>query len=219
MIPNWLKTYLNEDDISQIEKAVAQAELKTNGEIVPVIVRQSAATRSLFGFLFALLFLSFFSVSDLLLKEMLDLSTYPAAAISILIYLSLVPISARLSQSEFIIRRFIHPLDLDQQAYQRAILEFYSLDLNKTDGSTGVLIFISMVDHEVVILGDKAINDKIKENEWEKIKDQMLVDLKQKEVASAFIKAINSAGLILEKHFPKGLSNPNELKNKLIIRD
>lgn len=39
--PSWIKDYLSAAEIERIEKLVAEIELKTEGEIVPILVQQS----------------------------------------------------------------------------------------------------------------------------------------------------------------------------------
>ena len=61
-IEKWLKSYLKKEDLSSLEKAVAQAESQTSGEIVPMVVRHSSTLGhvplTLFLFGITLLFLT-----------------------------------------------------------------------------------------------------------------------------------------------------------------
>ena len=51
--------------------------------------------------------------------------------------------------------------------------EFARLGIGKTRDKTGVLIYILLEERQFYILADSAINNKVKENTWHKIKDGM----------------------------------------------
>lgn len=219
MVPIWLKNYLRNEDLLLIEKAIAEAESKTTGEIVPMIVHRSSAIKSLPVYLFIFLFMAYNLFIDLIYQNNVFSSIVLMISVYIIGVILLVPISYYLSFLHRIQRLLIHPLDRDQQSYQRAKNEFYNLNLNKTDGSTGILIFVSIMDREVVILADRAINDKINSQFWDEIKNQMIHQLRNKNMCQGFLDAIKSCEDILKIYFPIILNDKNELPNKIIIKE
>ncbi len=219
MIPTWLKSYLKDKDLIEIEKAVAEAEATTTGEIVPMIVCRSSAIRSVPSYIFIFLFMLFNILMDVIYQNQILGSLNLIIWLYVLGVFSIVPISYVLGRWGVLQRVLIHPLDRDQQSLLRAKNEFYELGLNKTDGSTAILLFVSVIDHEVIILSDKGINDKINPESWEQIKDQMISDLKNKNMGQGFIKAVQTCGEILKPHFPVLVSDNNELPNRLIIKE
>lgn len=218
-IPKWLKSYLSEQDLINIEKAVAEVEQYTTGEIAPMIVYRSANAGWIPSFVFVLLLL----ILNLIADSFLHFRHLEFSYLNVLIYgvcfLLLIPLSRVLAKCVRIQQMLLHPLDRDQSSYQRAITEFYTQGLNKTDGSTGILLFVSLVDREVIILGDQGINSKITPETWNTIKDHMVAHLKSKHMGQGFIDAIHECGDILKLHFPAKPDSKNELCNKLIIKE
>ncbi len=220
MIPKWLEHFLLESDLKIIEDAVFQSELQTSGEIVPMIVRRSSSVRHLptliylFGFC---IWLSLFEFFGHYLK-LFDLN-FIEIIVFVFGMILLIPISYILSLNSYLQRRLVHPIDHANQSYDRALIEFYNAGLNKTDGSTGILLFISLTDHQVVVLADKSINDKINPEIWSEVRDLMVLGLKNKNMAEGLTLAIKKCGEILSVHFPIKAKDVNELSNKLIIKD
>ena len=106
-----------------------------------------------------------------------------------------------------------------RQVYLRAQTEFYEAKLHKTQGSTGILIFISLMEHGAVILADEAIAQKLPKDTWQHIIDEMISEVKKQNLATALKTAIQKCGDILSRHFPIKKGDVNELSNRLIVRE
>lgn len=219
-IPKWLNPHLAQEDLKTIEDTIAQAELHTSGEIVPMIVLRSSAIRHVPILIFILLFCIWISLFEFFGHHLLqyNLNFLELITFAVGTFL-LIPLSYILSSCSWTQRHFIHPLDRQNQSYQRALVEFYSAGLNKTNGSTGILLFISLTDHQVVVLADQGINNKMNDDTWTEVRDLMLSGLKTKNMTQGLAAAITKCGEILSVHFPAQSHNPNELHNKLIIKD
>lgn len=219
MIPKWLRKYLNESDLVNIESAISNIEKHTSGEVVPMIVHRSSVIRMTPVIVFVLLF----TMMNIFFEFIYQTTFFVSLNQSIIFYIFGIVLciifSYLLASFNFVQRLFVHPLDRDYQSNQRALFEFYNLGLNKTDGSTGILLFVSIMDREVVILADKGINEKIKPESWIELKNQMILNLKNKKMGLGFTQAIEACGEILKVHFPVSAENKNELMNKLIIKD
>jgi putative membrane protein len=118
------------------------------------------------------------------------------------------------------VQRFLTlPEDLHQQVEERAVLEFFRNDLSQTHDSTGVLIYLSMMERRAVVLGDRGIAAQLKPEVWNSIIDRLVHHMGRKELAEAMCQAIQQVGDVLATHFPAQGSPRNELKNQLLIRD
>lgn len=83
----------------------------------------------------------------------------------------------------------------------RAAEVFDMLHMGNTKRSNGVLIYVAVEDRELVILGDKGINDLVPHNFWESTKDAIISKFKSGEMASGLVDGILKAGQQLKKHF------------------
>jgi uncharacterized membrane protein len=98
---------------------------------------------------------------------------------------------------------------------EMALEVFQDLNIRKNEVSTGVLIYISVKDHQLVVLGDKGINDVVPKGFWESIRDEILSEFKQNEYKTGLIKGIHKAVEQLKQHFPCECDDVNELDNDI----
>jgi uncharacterized membrane protein len=102
-------------------------------------------------------------------------------------------------------------------AFARATQVFDILKMNNTKQSNGVLIYVAVTDKTLVILGDTGINDVVPKDFWERTKDAILSQFKNKQVAQGLVDGILSAGKQLEKHFPREPGDMNELGDSISV--
>jgi putative membrane protein len=213
---NWIQKYLDPEDLEEINKAVAKAESRTTGEIVPMIVRKSTNTGHI-AFILGLMFIIFLLACDFIVYlEKIDSRLYYILPVVMILgfYLAL-PISKLVW-----VQRLMTPkIDQILDVHQRAELEFYRGRFNETAKNTGVLIFLSMMEKRAVVLGDKSIAAKLGDADWQAVIDALLAKIKTGDLAGGMVAAIEKAGGLLAQHFPAEGHNLNEISNDLIIKD
>lgn len=216
-IPKWLKVSMSADELAKIEAAVQTAEAKTSGEVVPMIVHRSTTNGHVSIVLF-LIFCALFFAYDLY-KMQLDFFHWP---LWILLFFNLAIawlLSRLIAKIPFVERNLTSKNDQIHQVQQRAINEFYNHRVNHTENSTGILVFISLVEHRAVVLGDVPIASKIPQEKWQEVVDILILGIKRKSIGDGFVSAVEKAGEILSLHFPEPKHNHDELPNKLIIKE
>lgn len=97
----------------------------------------------------------------------------------------------------------------------RAATIFEKLAMHKTKLRNGVLFFLAIEDHQFAILGDAGINQKVPENFWEEIKDEMAVQFKEGKFTDGLSEGILEAGKQLKTHFPYQKDDVNELSDEI----
>jgi uncharacterized membrane protein len=102
-------------------------------------------------------------------------------------------------------------------AFDRAAQVFDMLHMNNTKYSNGVLIYVAVEDRELVIMGDKGINDLVAPNFWESTKDAIITQFKNGDTAQGLVDGILQAGKQLKKHFPKKPGDVNELGDTISL--
>lgn len=211
--PSWLKKYLSDQEATDVSKIVRTMEEKTSGEIVPVVVRRS----STIGHVPLILFPFTFLVGMFALEEM-QLGLQPIFILLVNLAFSFA-LTRLLSPQDFV-ERFLTPkADQEYQVQLRAESEFYESSIQKTRDKTGILIFVSLMERQVVVLGDKSISDKLSADTWQKVVDEILVGIRTKNLASGLDSGIRHCGEILATHFPIQKNDTNELPNHLIIKE
>ena len=99
----------------------------------------------------------------------------------------------------------------------RAFRYFTESGVYDTAEHSGILIFVSFMEHQVRILADSGIAKRISQDLWNLIADELAEDIKNGKTAQAFLNAISKCGDLLAEQFPAKEENPNELSDGLVI--
>lgn len=105
----------------------------------------------------------------------------------------------------------------DEQTHERALEVFSLLKVWDTEDNNGVLIYLLLADHKVEITADRNINKVAGDKEWQRICSIMEEHFRAGHFGEGVVKGIEEVGSLLEKHFPIGKADKNELSNKPVI--
>ena len=208
---------INQSDILDIEKEIASIERVISGEIVPAIVSRSSGYRTaeivaavIFSYVFVFLAYEvnryfFWRTSFSLLHFILLNFT------GILLALLLFNIDA-------VKRLVISKKVMHQKVHDGAFATFYQQGVYKTKHKTGILIYISLFEREVVVLGDEGINAKVKEFAWNDVVAAIIKGIKEEHLKKGIIDGVESCRGLLHTHFPVQAGDVNELSDRVVIK-
>lgn len=91
---------------------------------------------------------------------------------------------------------------------------FRKLGMHKTDDRNGVLICVSLRDRKFAIIGDKGIHERVGNNFWDDVRNEMQQHFQQGDIPLAVVSGIIRAGEKLKEHFPFRDGDKNELNDK-----
>ena len=94
---------------------------------------------------------------------------------------------------------------------------FERLGMTKTELRNGVLLFIASEEQRFVILGDRAIHDKVPAGFWDDIAAKLTIRFKSGEFTDGIVEAITTAGMQLKTYFPRASDDVDELPNTIDI--
>lgn len=97
----------------------------------------------------------------------------------------------------------------------RALQAFYEKGLHRTRDENGILIFISLLEHKVWILGDRGINAVIPPERWVSLTTALSSGIRQGQLTEALVGVIAEIGDVLRQHFPSRHDDVNELPDLL----
>jgi putative membrane protein len=207
---------LTESEILKIQEAVTQAEKHTSGEIVPLIVKKSSFTGHVFFITSLLWLLLLITLNECFKLYIFDLGlesyTWLVALLGLIAFYYF-------RHSSFLLRLVTKDEELLAQVLTRAELELSRVHLTETKARTGILIFISLLEHKCVVLADKGISDKLPPETWQKVVNAVVTGIKKGRMGEGLIDGIRLCGEILAKHLPPEPNNPNEICNRPIIKD
>jgi len=200
---------ISEHDQDRIAKAIHEAEKATAGEIVVVVARQASAYRAipaLLGLFVALLVpwpLIWFTAlgpSRIFLIQLLTACVLNAVFAWPRVHLALIPGAIKRAR-----------------AHEAALREFASRGLSRTQGRTGVLIYVAAAEHFAEIVADIGIADRAGPAVWQEIIADLIEAIRQDRPGDGLVQAVRRAGAILAEHAPPGTQDTNELPNKVVL--
>lgn len=114
-------------------------------------------------------------------------------------------------------KRFLQNGKAKKAVLKKARTAFDSMEMHKTEARTGVLIFLSLNERQVVVVGDEGISKHCTPEIWKEMRDMIVKGMKEGKEVSGICRAIRMAGDILSNHFPNVGPNLNELSDKVVI--
>ena len=103
-------------------------------------------------------------------------------------------------------------------AEEQAFQEFYANGLHKTEAATGVLLFVSVLEHRVIIMADEGIDSKVGAEFWANTDDAILDGIRHGSLRDGLVSGIERAGERLAEFFPWREGDRNEIPDRVIVR-
>lgn len=211
------RQFLSPAEQDRISALVRQMEQQTSGEIVPMVVSASSAYPSAVIYGAALLALPCALLLMPVLGGLLWLGSHNVWVFLPLFLLFYGLFHVLIQRFAGLKRLFLSPAQIEEEVREAAITSFFTEKLYKTKEANGILIFISLLERKVWVLGDSGINARIDPRQWEAIVTLITDGIKENRQCEAICAAIAETGKILTTHFPIGEQDVNELHD-LIIR-
>jgi uncharacterized membrane protein len=96
----------------------------------------------------------------------------------------------------------------------RAAQTFSDLHVWNTELRNGVLIYVLVADRDVEILADRGAAAVIPPADWEAVCRRMEDHFRAGRFAAGATAGVEAVGGLLERHFPRGSADRNELPNQ-----
>lgn len=202
--------FFSADEKRRIEAAVAEAEQRTSGEIVPMVVEAAydyPRAEIIGGGFFALAFASLFS------WWWWHASLWAFLPAFLLLYL---PCKWLIRFTPALKRRLIAEAEIDAEVEEKALVSFVEQGLHHTRDNTGILILICLFEHRVEVLADRGINALVPKETWQEIVAIITDGLRRGQACEALCRAVDRCGEILAGHFPMREDDSDELPNLII---
>jgi putative membrane protein len=206
-------------ELAEIERAVKAAERHTSGEIVPYVVARSddypqaawkgACAGALLVALAAAAVRAWGGFWGPASAWWLALPPLAGAALGLLAVALVPPLR----------RALVAGADLEEAVERRAGLAFLEQEVFKTAERTGILIFLSLFERRVVVLGDAGINRAVARQDWEGIVAGIVAGIRAGTPGTALARAIGQCGELLERHrVERRAGDRDELADHLRIK-
>jgi putative membrane protein len=204
------QSFFSDEDKARIKEAVRSVETGTSGEIATMVVDHSD------GYLEAEV------LGGILVAGLVALII--AITVQHVTIWTFVPIVCALYfPARFLFKRFprlkvpfVNKKRMMHAVQERAIRVFYEKGLYRTRDENGILIFISILERKVWILGDRGVNVKIPDETWQAHANEISQGIREGRPCDALCAVIENCGRVLVEHFPRKEDDTNELPDELI---
>lgn len=209
---------LTADERERIRLAVHAAEQHTNAEIVPMIVSRSGLYRDAqyrAGIILALVTLTILLTTEIL---WLPWGWHTSnAAWLVLATILAYGAGAWLGSLVPIIRLFTSTDRMHQKVRLRAERAFAQHAVSQTRERTGVLIMVSLLEHQVYVLPDQPLFQRVPMERWSSVVEAAVDRLKAGDIVGGLCQSIQTCGVLLAEVCPgRPGDNPDELSNELV---
>ena len=214
-----LNSRFSNEDLARIKAAVFDAESKISGEIVPVFVESSgrytianyrggliAAISAFLTIIFLDRYAPAYAVYDPLIILVIFLFAGVGGAF---VCHYLLPLK----------RLLVNQQHLDSSTRVRAERAFLEQEVFATRERTGILIFVSFFEREVIVMADKGISRVVDQKEWDSLVRLIIDGIRRNKIVDGLEAAIKRSGeILLEKGFLRAEDDINELGDDLRVQ-
>ena len=99
----------------------------------------------------------------------------------------------------------------------RAAAVFEHLGMHRTAARNGVLIYVSVEDHKLAVLGDQGIHARVGQVYWQRLVDAVLAHFREARPRDGLLHAVAEVGAVLARLFPRRPGDVNELSDQVSI--
>jgi putative membrane protein len=190
-----------------VEQAVQEAERSTSGEIVPMVVARSDDYPGVRAVAAAILA---FAAGVVVLASPLDLLLW-LPSVEIVTF----AVGYWLAGRPVFLRSLIPESVRAERVDRAAKLAFLEEGLVETRDRTGILLYVSLLEHRVEVLADRGINERVEEGTWDGVVRLILDGIRERRAEEGLVNAVGLCGQILASQFPPRPDDSDELANRL----
>ena len=99
----------------------------------------------------------------------------------------------------------------------RAIAVFERLGMHRTAARHGVLIYVSIEDRKLAVLGDRGIHERVGQAYWDGLVEVVLGHFRGARFREGLVHAVGEVGAVLRRHFPRRPDDVNELPDRVSV--
>jgi putative membrane protein len=218
---------LSEADHARVSAAIAEAEAKSDGEIIAIAADTSDAYHDVglhYAVLVLFLVLAFFAAwptqLELWWTRLMGWTAEPTQRelLTLLLGFALLKFLVVLFLMKWMpLRLALTPGSTKtRRVRRRAVMLFKTGGERRTVGRTGILIYLSMGEHRAEIVADEAITSVTTPETWGEAMAALITEVKAGQPGDGIVAAVGMIGEVLAQHFPKSSEDTNEIPDKLI---
>ena len=206
------------EDRERIRTAVHEAEKTTSGEIVPYIVAESDPYPEAIWRGGALLSAAVLGVTALLHDTFVVLPFVTVTQTVLAGFVGFALGSLLVRWVPALRRLLANEETMERRVAERAAVAFVDEEVFSTRDRSGIMIFVSLLEHKVLVMGDAGINARVEHSSWTDIVGMIVGGIRSGTLADGLVRAIQACGALLTR---SGLTvrpdDTDELPNSLRV--
>lgn len=211
-LPSRADQFFTKDERERLKATIHEAESRTIGEIVAMVVDHSDhyMEAEVFG---GILLGSLLSLALTLLFFHSSLWSYIPLS-----FMFFLPCRWLFMRVKVLKKLFIGVRRKEEAVRLKAERTFFEKGLYRTKQHTGVLFFLSLFERKVWVLADKGIYEKMDQETLNRFAREVSIGIKEGRTCEVLSKSIQEIGLLLSRHFPITPDDTDELSDDVITK-
>jgi putative membrane protein len=218
----------SEADHALVTEAVAEAERSSDGEIVTIVAPRSDAYHDV-GLHYAVLAMLLVpTIAALIPQSWIDWLlglvfgwnaslSFRLLMLVLVVAQAIVFLAVRFAFAWMPLRMALTPASTKTRRVRRRAVELFRAGTEKrTKGRTGILLYLSLLEHRAEIVADEAIHGQVEPDVWGEAMAALVDGVKAGRPGEGMALAVAKIGDVLARCLPPTLDNPNELPDRLI---
>jgi len=207
-----MSAILSKAEKDRLAQQIADAERRTAGEIVAVVLHKSAS--------YGVYRVAFAAMLALVLASAAHLLWPVVSAMELLGGQGLLAIALYWIFGYSPLLRCITPGVVQRHAVSDRVKQlFIERGVTETRDRSGVLILLSALERRVEILGDRGIHEHVGTEAWQAMVSELAQAIRGGAAADGLAKIIERLGRELSSRFPARPDDTNELPNQVLTDD
>ena len=219
--------FFTKDQAVRIEAAVADAESKTSAEIVPAVATASGRydrPEDIVGLwagaaAAAIAWSVFRALPEPESGWGFQWGSLELPAILTALLLGFILGAVAGSRAGWLRRLFTPRTQMCEEVAARAREVFFDKRVHRTQGGTGLLVYVSLFERMAAVLGDESVLAKLGQESLDALCSQLTNGFREGEPCEAFCGVIRAAGERLGEVLPRAQDDVDELANTLVTLD
>jgi putative membrane protein len=218
----------SEADHKLVTDAVAKAERSSDGEIVTIVAARSDPYHDV-GLHYAVLAMLLVpTIGAVLPQSWIDWAvalvfgwnaslSFRLLMLLLVVKMAVVFLIVRFALAYMPLRMALTPASTKTRRVRRRAVELFRAGTEKrTKGRTGILVYLSLLEHRAEIVADEAIHSQVDPEVWGEAMAALVQGVKAGRTGEGMALAVGRIGEVLAQCLPPTLDNPNELPDRLI---
>lgn len=219
---------MTEADHVRVTEAVAAAERASDGEVVTIVAPRSDSYHDVALHYAVLAMLLVPAAAAVVPQSSIDWGlalvlgwnaslSFRLLMLLILVKMAVVFLIVRFALSWMRLRMALTPAATKTRRVRRRAVELFRAGTeNRTKGRTGILLYLSLLEHRAEIVADEAIHSRVEPEVWGEAMAVLVDEVKAGRTGEGMARAVEKIGEVLARCLPPTLDNPNELPDRLI---